>query len=77
MFIVYSTDNLHSYASRDVIALSKSIPQAIKLIRAHAKKSGDKISEDDLFNLQNIKQTQGFEGEGEYFIEEVAIGVLL
>lgn len=77
MFIVYNTDNRHSYASRDVIALSKSIPQAIKLIEAHAKKTGDKISSDDLFNLQNIKQTQGFEGEGEYLIEEVEIDVLL
>lgn len=70
-FLVYKNDNFHSYASRDIIGVATTFLNAIKLCRAQAKKENIKLTEYDLFNLKEIKQTQGYEGEGEFFIEEV------
>lgn len=77
VYLVYKTDVHHSYASRDLIALATSKNMAIKLCREQVKKENCKISEHDLFNLNNIMQTQGYEGEGELQFEGVAVGKLL
>lgn len=75
-YLVYQTDSHHSYASRDLIAICTSKKTAISLIKKHADKQNEKISEDDLYNLQHINQTQGFEGEGEYVIESMEQNIL-
>lgn len=88
VFIVYKTDAHHSYASRDIIGISDSltaltevncgeIKSAIMICLEQADKEGGEIGEDQLFNLRNIKQTQGYFGDGEFQIEEVELNTLL
>jgi len=69
-YIVYTCDNWHTNGSKDVIGLCSNIRHSIRIIKQKAKKDGHKISNDDLYNLQHIKQTQGYEGDGEFLIEE-------
>lgn len=77
MFLVYKTDNWHSYRSRDLIGVCTSFNIAFKICLQQAKKEGEKISEDDIYNLRNIKQTQDYTGEGEFVIEEIDKNILL
>lgn len=76
-FLVYKTDAWHSYASRDLIGVCSSHKVAVKICKEQAKKEGYKISKQELFNLNNIKQTQGYKGEGEFDFEEVETNILL
>jgi hypothetical protein len=71
VFAVYKTDNWHSYASRDLIGIATTFNNAIRLCKQQAKKEHTLIEEDQLFNLRNIKQTQGYIGEGEFHFEEL------
>jgi len=77
IFLIYKTDVHHSYASRDLIGVGTTKRMAIKLCREQAKKEHQTFSEDDLYNLENISQTQGYEGGGEFHFEEVNVGVIL
>lgn len=77
IFIIYKTDNWHSYNSRDLIGVVTTQNKVIELCKKQAKKEGYKLSEDDLFNLNNIKQTQGYAGEGEFHYEPVTKNKLL
>jgi len=77
MFIIYKTDAWHSYDSRDMIGLSDNISGTIKLIEKQVKKDGEKLDEDQLYNLQHLKQTQGYSGEGEFQFESVEVNKLL
>ena len=76
VYLIYKTDNQHSYQSRDLLAVVID-HNPIPFIKTHALKTGDFISEDDQYNLVNIKQTQNFEGKGEYMYELVEANVLL
>ena len=76
MFLIYKTDNWHSFASRDLIAVSYSFEDAISLCKEQADKESETIDNDQLFNLNNIKQTQGYKGEGEFDIDEVQVNTL-
>ena len=77
MFLVYLTDTHHSYHSRDMIGCCTSLEKAIKICKKKAKKLGRKINEEQLWNLFNLKQTQGYSGDYEFAIEEVEINTLL
>ena len=81
MFLVYKTDARHSYASRDLIGIASSQVIAIQLCEEQANKEGynlnSKKNSDALHTLINIKQTQGYIGEGEFQYEEVKIDTLL
>ncbi len=77
VFLVYKTDNLHSYNSRDIIGVATREAKAIVICKLQARKEGWKLTEDQLFNLNNSKQTQGYSGEGEFQIEQVEKNVLL
>lgn len=77
VFVVYKTDAQHSYASRDVIAITDNYTHVEFLCQEQAKKEGDSIDKEQLWNLQNLKQTQGYSGEGEFQYEEVTLNVLL
>ena len=77
MYLVYKTDCHHSYASRDLIAACTRKDLIIPIIKKQAKKEGQKLTSDDLFNLRNISQTQGYEGEGEFHFEEIETNKLL
>ena len=76
VFLTYKTDAWHSYASRDLIAVCSNFETAVKLSKKHAKTSGHKISQQEEWNLRNIKQTQGYSGDGEFMIEEMETNVL-
>lgn len=75
-YLVYKTDAWHSYASRDLIGVCTSVESVYDIINQKVKKEGETLSEDDLFNLSNIKQTYGYEGEGEFDYEEVDTDIL-
>lgn len=77
VLIVYKTDNWHSYASRDIIGVATSQEEAINICQLQAKKENEVITTDELFNLKRIKQSQGYEGEGEFQIEKVQTNKLL
>lgn len=77
MILVYKTDCHHSYASRDIIAICSSKRIAMMLIKRKVKLEGEKLSEYDLRHLNNINQTQGYEGEGEFDMEEIDKNVLI
>jgi hypothetical protein len=77
MFILYKTDAQHSYASRDIISICDSKKIVIAMCHAKADKEGEKLSEDDLYNLENISQTQGYAGEGEFHFETFRPNILL
>jgi len=76
VFIVHRTDNWHSKGSFYLLGIATSLKKAIKLVKKQAKEENCKISKDDKFNLLNIKQTQNFENEGEFNIEEISLNEL-
>lgn len=77
-WLVYHTDDHHSYKSRDLIGVGENKAIAIRLILDHAKnKNGKKINKTQLANLKQLKQTQRYKGNGEYVIEKVIKNRLL
>lgn len=77
MYLIYKTDCNHSYASRDLIGITGNKKTVMKLIKQKVKLEGEKLDSDQKFNLENISQTQGYEGEGEFHFEEVETNKLL
>lgn len=77
IYLVYKTDVWHSYASRDIIGVCTTLAHAYDAIRQQARKEGEKLTEEDIFNLVNIKQTQGYTGDGEFQIEGIEKNKLL
>lgn len=76
IYLVYKTDNWHSYASRDLIGIGSNLANAIKLVKEQVKKENCNLNEDDLYNLEHIKQTQNYENEGEFDIDPCEINIL-
>lgn len=77
VYMAYKTDSWHSYASRDIIGVGSTHDDAIAICQAQAKKERSSISGQEMFNLENINQTQGYKGEGEFVIEEIQLNTLL
>ena len=78
MFLVYKTDRWHTSTSYELIAISDTKKKAIKLIKDMASRDDEKnLSEDDIYNLEHINQTQGYTGAGEFLINEVEKNKLL
>lgn len=75
-FIVYKTDVVHSYASRDILGISL-FGDPVSIVLQQAEKEGETVSEEQLFNLRSFSQTQGYLGEGEFHIEPVELDTLL
>jgi hypothetical protein len=76
-FLVYKTDNWHNFNSRNIIAVATNQKNAIALCKRQAAKEHQKIDRDQIFNLENYKQTQGYSGDGEFHFEEVPKNTLL
>ena len=74
--IVYKTDNVHSYASRDIIGVC-IYRNPLEIIMEHANKEGETITTDDIYNINNISQTQNYQGDGEYHIETIQSDILI
>jgi hypothetical protein len=77
VFVVYKTDMNHSYKSRDIIGIATSDIMAVKICTMQAKKENEQITKEQLWNLSNLKQTQGYNGEGEFQFEEIKTDTLL
>lgn len=77
MYLVYKTDAHHSYASRDIIGCTRVPSVAIQICCDQAKKEGSELTVADMYNLNNIKQTQGYDGDGEFQYEWIEEDVLL
>lgn len=77
VYLVYKTDSWHSYSSRDLLGVATTQNMAVKLCKKEAQKEGRPISDEQLWNLNNIKRTQGYSGVGEFQFEEVQINRLL
>ncbi len=77
IYLVYKTDTHHSYASRDTIGVADHKIHAIHICQLQAKRDHEEISDDQLHNLANLKQTQGYSGEGEFQFEGVQENTLI
>lgn len=77
VYLVYKTDAHHSYASRDIIGIATHPARAIDICEAQANKEGETLNEAQMFNLNNIEQTQGYSGDGEFQFESVETDTLL
>ncbi len=69
-YILYTCDNWHTRSSMDIVAVCSSLKTAIKIAKKQASKDGYIINEDDVYMLETKLQTQGYEGDGEFIIEE-------
>jgi hypothetical protein len=76
VYLIYKTDNWHSYASWDLIGVATTEDIAISLCKKRATTEHARIDKDQLFNLGNINQTQGYSGEGEFVIQIAEIDTL-
>ena len=78
MHLLYKTDVWHTHQSRELKAVAKSFEGAVDAAVAVANKQGIPLSEYDVDLLYRIKQTQNYEGEGEFLIESAEdSGVLM
>ena len=76
LYIVYETDAWLSFASRDLIGVCTTFANCMKVIRKNIREwKQDRLSDEDKWNLENIRQTQG--RERKFFIEEVEKNTLL
>ena len=66
VFAVYKTDTWHSYASRDLIGIASDFSFSQLLCQEQAKREGFEIKGDELYNLANLRQTQGYEAVVEF-----------
>ena len=71
VYLVYKTDNWHSFASREILGVCTTKSNALKIVKQQVKKDGEKLSKDDLYNLEHINQTQNHNGEGEFVIKPI------
>lgn len=77
IFLVYKTDNWHSYASRDIIGACTTLTIAIRIVKQQAKKDGEKLNKDTISFLADKLQTQDYAGDGEFQIEPINKNTLL
>ncbi|MFT3946170.1 MAG: hypothetical protein QM763_04275 [Agriterribacter sp.] len=77
MFILYRTDVWHTYKSRDLIAVCTTQKHLIKICKTIAQNDNTKLSEDDMYCLNYLKQTQGYTGTGELVYEEIKQNTIL
>lgn len=69
VFAVYQTDAWNSYAIRDLLGIYSTRRKAMKRIKGKTK-----LTDDDLWSLENYNQTQCRENENDnYIIEEIKV----
>jgi hypothetical protein len=72
--VLYTADSRHN--NKEMIGIFTTKGNAIKAAEEKAAQEDEKISDDDLYNLERINQTQGYMGFGEFMIEEVELNKL-
>lgn len=76
-FVGYKVDTNHRYKSRNIICICDNAATVIGIMQQDAKIEGFEIDQIQTMNLHNIKQTQGYEGPGEYQYESIIKNKLL
>jgi len=77
VFCVYKTDCHHSYDSFELIGIATSRAYIQKIVSKQAHKENERLSGEDIQQLSDINQTQGYTGEGEFFIQQYEVNILL
>jgi hypothetical protein len=77
VIIVYKTDNWHSYNSRDMISIVNTKKEAVKICKLKAKKEKENFGLDQVRQLEDLWQTQNYEGSGEFQIVQYDKNTLL
>lgn len=77
VYVLFETDNWHSGSSQSLLGVSKTLKGAIKLAKGYALLLGYKLTQDDLYMLENKLQTQGRGFDGEFYIECVPLNELV
>jgi hypothetical protein len=72
--VLYTADSRHN--NKEMIGIFTTKGNAIKAAEEKAAQEDEKISDDDLYNLERINQTQGYMGFGEFMIEEIELNKL-
>ena len=74
---VYVTDEWHTTRSKKLIAVTTDKLRAINFCLKYATKDNEFISQDDLYFLENINQTQNYLGDGQFVIEEIYLNEII
>ena len=78
LICIYTTDAWHTRASRTPIAIADNKQIALSLIISYIETTkGEPLSEDDIYNINNIYQTQGYAGEVEFLLSAININTLI
>lgn len=75
VFILYKTDAWHR--NQEILGVFRTISDAMEGIKEVVIQEGENLSDDDLYNLDTIRQTQGYSGFGEFVVEEVELNKIL
>jgi hypothetical protein len=77
IILVYRTDVHHSHESKELIGIATSKRNASTICRAASWAEGDRLSKEQQDLLERIGQTQGYEGQGEFYTETWPLDKLL
>lgn len=70
VYLAFTCNTWHQRDSFSLIGAGASWEDAIEIVKTKAAKEGNHISDDDMHLLNTIRQTQGYEGSGEFVMEE-------
>jgi hypothetical protein len=68
IYIIFKTNVWHHRTSRELIGVATTKELMTELCTEQATAENEVIDNDQLYNLQNILQTQGYSGDGEFFV---------
>ncbi|MFT6879129.1 MAG: hypothetical protein ACJARG_000053 [Arcticibacterium sp.] len=78
VFLAYECDVWHTHQSKVLIGAFITKGNAIKGITERAAETEDELDEDDFRNLEDMNQTQSFQGSiREFMIEEIEANKLI
>jgi hypothetical protein len=77
IILVYRTDVHHSHESKELIGVATSKRNASIICRAASWEEGAILSKEQQDLLERIGQTQGYEGQGEFYTETWPLDKLL
>lgn len=64
IYLLFETDVWHSGMSKDLVGVSDSLSGLVEMAHKRALKvDGEKLNEEQVWNLINIGQTQGYMGD--------------
>ena len=81
LILAYKTNSAHSHLHRDLIGISETREGIMELIDEQCTKEGRSLPADQVWNLNNLNQTQGLwhheSAQFEIDLEEVETEVLI